>query len=226
MNYYQSMVDYIDAKDRGLKANHPHLPWTDERGLSQYDPRNPIRSYSAEDLTKIAHRTEARAKANLRDFKSTTKSSFQLSKSVSAANITQKVKTDRKNKQILKQIAKVKSRLMADEIDYDPDADKKAEYALKGIQKYLRGKSAKSIETQLLSESRKNIAQSLDYQSESLQKAQVSSLRHVALHSQVMSDRMQKQLEETFVEPLESLSAELRGFDKKSTHYFYEKRWK
>lgn len=226
MQFYQPMIDYLNKKDSGARSAHPHLPWTDERGLSQYDPRKPVRSYSAEDLTKISRKTEASAKAYLRDFKATTKSCFQLSNSVAAANITRKLKTDaRKKKQILKQIDKAKSRIMDDE--YDPDADKKAEYALKGLQKYLRGKSAKGIENQLLSDSRRNIAESLECDVKASQKSHFSAgIRHYTIHSEVMSDRMQKQLEESFVEPLESLSAELRGFDRKSSYYYSEKRWR
>lgn len=221
MNYYQSMIDYIEEKDHGKRVGYPHLPWTDERGLSQYDPRAPIRSYSSEDLTKISRATEARAKARLRDFKATSKSSFQLSQSVSAASVTKQVQTEiKKKKKILKQIDKVKSRLMADDIGYDPDADKRAEYSLRAIKRHLRGRSAGAIANTLLSESKKNIAESLDLEVG----RHVSRATHSTLHAKVMTDRMQQQLEDSFVQPLETLSAELRGFDKKSAYFYFEKR--
>lgn len=221
MNYYQSMIDYIEEKDKGMHGSFPHLPWTDERGLSQYDPRAPIRSYSAEDLTKISRRTAARAQAHLRDFKATSKSSFQLGQSVSAASVTKQVQTEvKKKKKLLKQIDKVKSRLMADDIDYDADADKRAEYSLKAIKRHLRGKSAGGIAQQLLSQSRRNIAETLDLDVQQ----QFSRAAHSAVHTKVITERMQKQLEDSFVQPLETLSAELRGFNQKSSHYFFEKR--
>lgn len=222
MNYYQSMIDYIDRKDKGMHGSSPHLPWTDELGLSQYDPRAPIRSYSAEDLTKISRRTAARAQASLRDFKATTKSSFQLSQSVSAASVSKQVQTEvKKKKKLLKQIDKVKSRLMADDIDYDADADKRAEYALKAIKRHLRGKSACGIAQTLLSESRRNIAETLDLD---VQQQYSRAAHHSAVHTKVVTERMQKQLEDSFVQPLETLSAELRGFDKRTAYSFFEKR--
>lgn len=226
MNYYQPMIDYIDEKDRGRKVVIPHFPWTNERGLSQYDPRKPVQSYSAEDLTKISLRTEARARAHLKNFKATTESSFQLNASASAASLTRKLNTEKKKKQkILKEISKAKSRAMGDDIDYDPNEDRDVAYQLKAAQKYLRGKSAKSIETQLLSQSRRNIAEGIDFDVKQLQGRQVVSARSVTLqHAQVMSDRMQKQLEESFVQPLDALSAELRCFDKRTSKYCYETR--
>lgn len=222
MNFYQPMVDYIDVKDKGMHSNSPHLPWSDELGLSQYDPRAPIRSYSAEDLTKISRRTAARAQASLRDFKATSKSSFQLNQSVSAASVTRQVHTEeKKTKKLLRQIDKVKSRLMADDIDYDADADKKAEYSLKAIKKHLRGKSAGGIAQQLLSQSNRNIAETLDLDVQ----RQYSRAAHSRVHTKVITERMQRELEDSFVQPLEALSAELRGFDQRTAFCYYEKRW-
>lgn len=221
INYYQPMVDYIDAKDKGTHSSFPHLPWTDELGLSQYDPRAPIRSYSAEDLTKISRRTAARAQASLRDFKATSKSSFQLNQSVCAASLTKQVQTQEKKKRnLLRQIDKVKTRLMADDIDYDADADKRAEYSLRAIKRHLRGKSAGGIAQQLLSESRRNIAETLDLDVQN----QFSRTAHTRAHTRVITERMQKELEDSFVPPLEALSAELRGFDKRTAYCYYEKR--
>lgn len=221
INFYQPMVDYISEKDKGVHGSFPHLPWTDELGLSQYDPRAPIRSYSAEDLTKISRRTAARAQASLRDFKATSKSSFQLNQSVSAASVTRQVQIEEKKKRkLLRQIDKVKTRLMADDIDYDADADKRAEYSLKAIKRHLRGKSAGGIAQQLLSESRRNIAETLDLDVQH----QFSRAAHSKVHTKVITDRMQRQLEDSFVQPLEALSAELRGFDKRTAFCYFEKR--
>lgn len=224
MNYYQPMIDYIEEKDRGKKVVIPRLPWTDERGLSQYDPRKPVQSYSAEDLTKISLRTEARARAHLKNFKATSVSSFQLSTSASAANLTQKLKTEKKKKEkLIKEIDKAKYRIMGDDIDYNPNEDKDIAYQLKAAQKYMRGKSAKSIERQLLSQSRKNIAESAEFDVK--QSKQLVTARAITLHhTQVMTDRLQKQLEDSFVQPLDALSEELRGFDKRTSRYCYETR--
>ncbi|XP_027215248.1 uncharacterized protein [Penaeus vannamei] len=44
---YQSMIDYLDAKDHGGKANKDevHLPMLEERCMRKFDPRKPFRRY-------------------------------------------------------------------------------------------------------------------------------------------------------------------------------------
>lgn len=226
INFYQPMVDFIEEKDSCRKRGLPHLPWTDELGLDQYDPMK-IKTYSQDDLTRVSRKTEASAKERLRDFKSCASSTFVLSKSVSAASITEKVKTEtKKKKAIIKEIKKLKSKMYDDLRDYNPDKDKEIERQLMASQKYLRGKSAKGIEAQLLSESRKTIAEGIDQdkfmQSTKLQTS--SSSRGFHQHVKIMDKRMQVELEDSYMEPLSNLSAELKCFDRRSTHYYIDKR--
>lgn len=225
INYYQPMIDYIEEKERGGKTKYPHLPWTDERGLSQYDPMKNIKSYSNEALDRIARRTEASAKERLRDFKATTKSSFVLSKSVSAATITEKVNvTSRKKKELIRQIKTLKSK-MAEDFGYDHrKEDRDIELALKSSQKYLRGRSAKGIEAFLQSESSKNIAQGIEYDTRNIQSKRFVDTHQYAKHMKVMEGRMLTQLEQKCVEPLNTLSHELKGFDKRTAEYFFDTR--
>lgn len=233
LNFYQPMVDYLDQKDRGAKTPYPHLPWTDELGLSQYDPTK-IKSYSCEALDRIARETEASAKEKLRNFRSTSQSAFQLSKSVSAATITEKVqikKVVKKRNQLVRQIQTLKTK-MADDLGFDrreqQKRDRDIELSLKASQKYLRGKSAKAIESYLESESRKNIAEAVDFdltaEARSTHRQHVINTRECKHHVQFMDKRLQDQLEEAFIEPLDNLSKELKVFDKRSAAYFYDKR--
>ncbi|KAJ8952448.1 hypothetical protein NQ314_007521 [Rhamnusium bicolor] len=225
LNFYQPMVDYIEEKDRGRKAGYPHLPWSDELSLDQYDPAK-IKSYSHDDLTRISRKTEASAKEKLRDFKSCASSNFILTKSVSAASITQKVKTEtRKKKTLIKDIKKLKSKMYEDFGDYVPRKNKEIEEQLMASQKYLRGKSAKGIEAQLLSESRKAIAEGIHQDSIKVQRKQVHQTHHgYRQHVNFMDKRMQVQLEDSFIEPLDNLSAELKCFDRRSTHFYIDQR--
>lgn len=223
INFYQPMIDYLNERDRGGKTHLPHLPWTDELGLNEYDPKKAIRSYSHQDLSKLSHQTEASAKEKLRDFKSTSKSGFILCKSVEAATITQKVKTEvRKKKGLVREIKKLKSKMQ--DVDLYPPNDEEIVAALKSSQKYLRGKSAKGIESQLLSESRKNIAECIEHDVKKFQRNMFVNTHDYAGHLRVMDKRMQQQLEDSFVLPLDNLSAELKCFDKKTTSYFIDKR--
>ncbi|XP_066260374.1 paramyosin, short form-like [Euwallacea similis] len=224
MNYYQPMVDFIDEKYKGRRVAPPHLPWTDELGLSQFDPSS-IRSYRAHDLARISDNTEKSAKIRLGAGHSHASSGFVLAKSVSAARITTKIQQEeRKKNKLVKEIRKLKSR-MRDDLDYDPEKDKDIERELRAEQKYLRGKSAKGIEAQLLSKSRRAIAETID---QDLKVAQMSraftSGRCIRTHVKIMDERMSSQLEESISQPLHTLSDELRGFDKRATYSFIDQR--
>lgn len=73
MNYYQPMIDYLDARDAAAKANAdrpqlPHLPWTNERYIKEYDPKNPIKLYNAEKVDSDAKKYQASAQKNINNF--------------------------------------------------------------------------------------------------------------------------------------------------------------
>ncbi|CAG9840230.1 unnamed protein product [Diabrotica balteata] len=229
INYYQPMVDFIEEKGRGRKVNFPDMPWSDELGLEQFDPLK-IKSYSQQDLTRISRETEASAKSKLRDFKSSASSSFVLQKSVSAATITQKVKTEtRKKKSILRDIKKIKDRMYDDLEFLSADKDREIERELRASQKFLRGRSAKQIEQQLLSQSNKAIAEGVEEDFQRMQSSQLSTsgkiFKKVTIrsHAQMMDHRIQSQLEESFKQPLDNLSLELKDFDRRSSHFYEDK---
>uniref|UniRef100_A0A6P7H5U9 Paramyosin, short form-like n=1 Tax=Diabrotica virgifera virgifera TaxID=50390 RepID=A0A6P7H5U9_DIAVI len=234
INYYQPMVDFIEEKGRGRKVNFPDMPWSDELGLDQFDPLK-IKLYSQQDLTRISRETEASAKSKLRDFKSSASSSFVLQKSVSAATITQKVKTEtKKKKSILRDIKKIKDRMYDDLEFLSADKDREIERELRASQKFLRGRSAKQIEQQLLSQSNKAIAEGVEEDFQRMQSGQLSSqlstsgkiFKKVTIrsHAQMMDQRIQSQLEESFKQPLDNLSLELKDFDRRSSHFYEDKR--
>lgn len=115
---------------------------------------------------------------------------------------------------------------MYDDLDeFNPDFDKKIEAELKASQKYLRGKSAKQIEAQLLSHSRKVTGETIELDVKNFQRNQVYNTYNYRAHEKLMDKRMQNQLEDCFVKPLDELSLELKNFDKRTTTYFFDKRW-
>lgn len=227
MNFYQPMIDYIDSKERGSTSKrYPHLPWSNERALQEYSPKRRVRCYSAEDLTRISRQTEARMQSKLRDFKATTKSKFQLEASVSAATITKKVRTEEKKaKKIIKQIDKIKHR-MADDVIYEPEVGKLVEEGLLSAKKIVQGKSAKAIAGELLADARKHISEGIvgEIDIKKYQRNAFVNTYDTKVHAKMMCERMQKQLDESFTRPLDDLSLELKGFDKKTTQYFFDKR--
>ncbi|XP_060519441.1 paramyosin, short form-like [Cylas formicarius] len=218
MNFYQPMVDYIEEKRPGTKIRFPHLPWS-----AELDPSSATRSYSEQELTRVSRKTEASAQRTLRKSRSHASSAFLLAETASAARITTKIKTEqRKKKALVREIKKLQGQ-MKDEIEYDPEHDKVIERELMAQQKFLRGKSAKSIEAQLLAGSRKVIAEAVELDSRKSEVACISRTTH-GRHFELMDERMQAKLERSFAEPLEDLSRDLRGFDRKTTHYFIDQR--
>lgn len=68
MNFYQPMLDYLDAKAKGLEVKKPHLPWVSERGLKQYRPSNAVRQYNADEIVRLSRTCAARADEILLNF--------------------------------------------------------------------------------------------------------------------------------------------------------------
>ncbi|GBP97181.1 Paramyosin, short form, partial [Eumeta japonica] len=91
INFYQPMIDYISAKEHGVDAKPPHLPWNNERGLEKYRPDRPVRVYSTEDLTRIAKDISEQAKQDLNHFEICKRTPFSVCATASAANIAKHV---------------------------------------------------------------------------------------------------------------------------------------
>jgi hypothetical protein len=69
MNYYQPMIDYLDERDDGKQQQQlPHLPWTNERYIQEYYPRNKIESYDEKKVTKMAVKYQIAALRNINDY--------------------------------------------------------------------------------------------------------------------------------------------------------------
>lgn len=114
---------------------------------------------------------------------------------------------------------------MYDNLDeFNPDFNKQIEAELKASQKFLRGKSAKQIEAQLLSQSRKVIAETVEHDVKATSQKNVFKTRNVRTYGTLMDKRIQEQLEDSFVKPLDELSHELKSFDRRSTSYFFDTR--
>ncbi|XP_022908301.2 paramyosin, short form-like [Onthophagus taurus] len=193
----------------------PHVP--SER--PRYRAKLPPRCYSNEDVATISRRCEARA-ITQKEFFDDPPTPYQLKKSASAAVVKEHGHVEYKHSKshkILKQINKIQTRMAEDE---DPNFDRMVAAGLSATQRILRGKSAKAIETQLLSESLKNINEGVI----SDQRNALVNTYHGSAHSRMMCERLEKELDDTFMVPLDNLSSELKGFDRKSTQYFFNKR--
>lgn len=217
MNFYQPMVDYLDDKAMGRSVKLPHLPWTDERGLDTYPTTSLMRSYSIGDLSPASKKTRDRIHA----FK--LRPQLQLSAETDAEKIESEVKSSTVGQmKILQQIKAIQKKMYTDDT-HRPEKDAFIQKAYETHKNYLRGKSAKAIENHLLYDEK-------DYEEEDtvdikkIQRSQIINAHSTVGHCKLMSERMTKEVEDSFMKPLGELSKDLASFDQKTTHYFYDKR--
>ncbi|XP_018323149.1 paramyosin, short form-like [Agrilus planipennis] len=211
-NYYKPVIDHLNKKD---------IRKATVSTSSCLSTRN-----SVIELNK-------KTKEILKDSKFHTKSVFRPCTLAEVSNSLEKVnprrKKTRKEKELVRQLKQLKDKMGDAAHGYDSDLDKKVEYELKAMQKFLRGKSADGIAHQLLSESRKNvaIAQELDAIEKQQQSvfAPMCALKTTSrAHLKVMASRIDKKLEENLIRPLEDLSVDLKGFNRRTAEIFYDKR--
>lgn len=233
INYYQPMIDYINAKQSGLSPDAPHLPWNNERALAPYRPGKLVRCYSNEDVKRLAQETAQRARHDLTHFKIAKRSDFSVCKVASAANVEKHVRIDSaadnahkkinsRKLQAAKEEAKEKMNDLKQEIEKMEAATIDA--AFDSAAKFLRGKSAKAIEATLLSESMKNISSTTSMDIKSFQRNQVINTHDSRAHAKLMNARAQNQIDAEFLKPLSDLKGELKSFDNKNSNYFMDKR--
>lgn len=96
--------------------------------------------------------------------------------------------------------------------------------------KSLRGKSARSIGFQLVTETLKNLSKSQEladirkFQRETVVQNFLDDQAH---HDRLIDERTKALIDEDkLIQPLDKLSKELRGFEQKSSNYFLDKRYR
>lgn len=92
----------------------------------------------------------------------------------------------------------------------------------------LRGKSARAIGLQLVTESLKKLSKSHELADiRKIQKESVQTFQDDRTHSRLIVERTKALLDEDkLMQPLDRLSKELRGFEQKSSDYFLDKRYR
>lgn len=165
INFYQPMIDYIDAKRQGVFVKPPHLPWNNERGLEKYRFDKPVETYSEQDLRKISQEVAENAKKDLNSLSVTKRSPFSVIATAAATNITRHVETENvtvnaKKKKVQRENInmekKNRSLKEADRLLAKFEIKNSIESDLKSKAKLYRGKSANSIAKTILDESMQN----------------------------------------------------------------------
>lgn len=234
INYYQPMIDYLDAKENNVvKPPKPHIPWSNERALAKYRPSNVIRCYSHGDLRKLAEEAEYKAKESLQSFKIAKRTDLSLSSTVHASKLTKKVLSESKIDNVRKSNKHV--RIMGSyENLTDLDLGNhhvlrtlRASSAVDNVKDILLKKSARHVEASLLNETYRNLSRNTEMDVKGFQRrAQSVAHDHVG-HTVNMNIRQKQMLEENsnFKNPLGSVKYELDKFSKKTDSFLKDSRF-
>lgn len=189
MNFYQPMLDYLDAKAKGLKVEQPHLPWNSERGLKQYRSSNTVRKYNADEILRLSRTCAARADEILLSFRAQKRTPFSVQKLVDATRVAKHLEPDtiiersrqrRRRRQeeledtIKRDTLKILQRIR--KIELDNEVDQMSD----DFKRSIRGKSASAIAQALLSESERNIKTARKEEENYMSQAMVRSSRAVS----------------------------------------------
>lgn len=172
MNYYQPMIDYLDRRDSLNDENLqlPHLPWTNERYIQEYDPKNPLKLYSDQEAKRIAIKSQKSALKNINNF-DVKRSYFGAIPTADATKLLRKLpKTSALDAVYKKDVGK----LIKDIENLEMDAyyrykegerrmleEDRENFSLE-MKRAIRGKSANQIRNILLADSLKKIKESSD----------------------------------------------------------------
>ncbi|XP_043063970.1 paramyosin, short form isoform X2 [Drosophila ficusphila] len=247
MNFYQPMLDYLDAKAKGLEVKKPHLPWVSERGLKQYRSSNAVRQYNADEIVRLSRTCAARADEILLSFRAQKRSPFSVQKLVDATRVAKHLEPDtiversrqrRRRRQeeledlIKRDTLKILQRIR--KIELDNEVDQMSD----DFKRAIRGKSASAIAQALLSESERNIkaskkeeedyiAQTLVRSSRAVSRARSRSaspldgqLRAHALHIELMDERLVDKLDHRVSSSLHNVKRQLSSLNQKTVEFY------
>lgn len=178
MNYYQPMIDYLDERDSsknaaGEKPQLPHLPWTNERYIKEYDPKKPIKLYNAEEVKEIAIKSQKAALKNINNF-DVKHSYFSAIPTADATKLLRKLPKQSALEAVYKKDVK---KIIQDVKNLEMDAyyrykegerrliEEDRENFPVELKRAIKGKSANQIRNILLADSMKKMQESSDQDS-------------------------------------------------------------
>lgn len=243
INFYQPMIDYLDAKQQGTDLQYPYLPLSYERGLKKYWPCNKVPTYNTNDIEKYSNEVAAHAKnreQNFEDYKIIHRSPLAVTKSAIGARLgnrlgrskyetieerTIRTLEERTNERhlakIMDDIENIKARF---------NANKDLEIST-GLKKQIRGKSANQITAALLAESEKNIKVSRNQEDLLITQAKQSSqtfgrakVTHRCTRIELLDDRDIDTLDHKVCSSLCDVKRQLQSFNQRTSDLYYDSR--
>lgn len=245
INFYQPMIDYLDAKQRGTDTQLPHLPWSNERWQKKYRPCNTYSTYTLSDIKKYSGVAAESAKIrekNFEDYKIIHRSPLAVTKSAIGARLgcrlgrskyeTVEVRTIRKLEEqanerhlnkIMDDIENIKKRF---------NAHKDVELSA-GLKSAIRGKTASQITAALLAESEKNIKVSRNQENLMITQAKHSShsqqigrakVTKRTTHFELIDDRLIDNLDHNVSSSLCDVKHQLQSMNQRTSDLYYDSR--
>ena len=176
MNYYQPMIDYLEKRDSSDSETRenlqlPHLPWTNERYIKEYDPKKPIKLYNAQEVLEIAKKSQEAALKNINNF-DVKNSYFSAIPTADATKLLRKLPKQSALEAIYKKDVK---KIIEDIKELEMDAyfrykegerrllEENRENFPVELKRAIKGKSANQIRNILLADSMKTIQKSSDH---------------------------------------------------------------
>jgi hypothetical protein len=176
MNYYQPMIDYLNQRDSAEHRDDenlqlPHLPWTNERYIKEYDPKKPLKLYNDKEAREIAVKSQAGALKNINNF-DVKRSYFSAIPTADATTLLRKLPRTSALEAVYKRDV---GKLIQDIKDLEMDAyyrykegerrmlqEDRENFPLE-MRRAIKGKSANQIRNILLADSMKKIKESSDH---------------------------------------------------------------
>lgn len=245
INFYQPMIDYLDAKQQGTEAQYPHLPWTNERGLKKYRPCNTVSTYTINEIDKFSGQVAESAKKreeNFEDYKIIKRSPLAVTKSAIGARLGRRLgrsKYETVEERTIRSLeehanerhlAKVMDDI--DNIKLRFNAHKDMEIS-SGLKSAVRGKTASQIAAALLAESEKNIQVSRNQEDIMITQAKQSMHSSVSGRAKVtqrstrvefVDDRLIDNLDHNVQSSLCDMKRQLQTFNQRSADLYYDSR--
>lgn len=240
INFYQPMIDYLDAKRRGDHPQYPHLPWSNERALPKYSDRKKISNYTKPELKTYSTEVYESAKIRDRDLDnykvikraspiSVTKSALgaRLNKHIHLPTIEEKLIRKQEEREAKRRVANIMDDIEHIKARFNADRDVKISAGLKSS---IRGKTASQITAALLNESRKNINESKNEEQIEISRAtnrrgcSENRIIQRTTHIEFMDDHMLDQLDKSMTTSLSDVKKQLNSFNQRTEDLYHNSR--
>lgn len=246
MNYYQPMIDYLDRKAVTKESQRsmlqlPHLPWTNERYIKKYDPKNPVKLYSKKEIADLTKSGQESACRNINNF-DVKHSYFSCIPTADATHLRRQMP---KSSVLESLYRKDVGKTVQDIKDLEMDAyyrykegerrlieDDRANFSV-DLKRALKGKSANQISYILLNDSTKNIRNSCEQDAIRFRQCTPTARTVRAARSLSESrpannyeDRMDIIADKTISNTLQSVKKEISTFTNRTEEFLSDTRYR